>query len=863
MGTDVGEAESAAPLVDELDPRSLLADWANRSDEWVRRIVRLVLATGRELSAADIEATHQLFLEEKQLAPRETDREPEIAVEVGTSDREAPLSLVSISDVAGVNALMPGSSIEVNAGLTILFGENGTGKTGYARILKMAADSRTADEILPNVYADGPPTPISAKLVYRLGDNEIPQEWHGARGEAPFTRISVFDTPSVAFHVDSDLEYVYTPLALALFDHVNHGIAGVRNLIDEDIQALKGSPKAQLERFDREASVYPVIETLGAATDIDLLRKAATLPEDADERRQILQAAVAALQGNTIEQQISLQQRVQRVLAEARAYANAARAFNVDSYNTGLTARARLDGDYKQFRDELFTAADLPAEPDETWEAFVRSGQAYAEHLVAADAHDDAHCMYCRQPLGSDAVALLAKYGDYFADKIATDIASTDARVQELTHLVRQATLQETTVYVEENAERHDDPIMVVLRPLVSMADELQACIDERQPVQSEPLNQVPDLASALETLERAATEQLVGLREQSDNRATALTEKKADLRELEAGLELKRTWSTIEGHVENARRADKLGTLSRKISATLRQLTELSKTASNQLINQNFEARFEEECDALRAPKLRLQFVGKQGRAHRRKTLAQQCKPSQVLSEGEQKVLALADFLAEARLTGINAPIVFDDPVCSLDHRRIEEVADRVTNLAATSQVIVFTHDIFFATTLLARFESGDRCTYFQVTDETGMGVVTRASGPRWDTLGSLKAEINKTITAAEGESGETRSALVRTGYSLLRSWSEVFVERELLAEVTQRYQPNVRMTSLPKIKASALPTAIRTVVAVFADACRYTEAHSQPLASLSVAPTVQGLNDDWAKLQESQKAYRSADAD
>jgi hypothetical protein len=336
VSTEDGESESTAVVADELDPRSLLADWANHSDEWVRRVVRLVLATGRQLSAADIEAAHQLFLEEKQLAPREIDPEPEIAVEVGAADREAPLSLVSISDVTGVNALMPGSSIELNQGLTILFGENGTGKTGYARILKMAADSRTADDILPDVYADGPPASVSAKLAYRLGESEAPQEWHGARGEAPFTRIAVFDSPAVAAHVDSDLEYVYTPQALALFDHVNHGIAGVQALIDADIHNLKGSPKALLDRFDRKASVYPNIETLGAATDLDVLRKAATLPEGADERRQTLQAAVAALQGDTIAQQINLKQRVQRVLSEAHAYANAARAFHVDDYNTAL-----------------------------------------------------------------------------------------------------------------------------------------------------------------------------------------------------------------------------------------------------------------------------------------------------------------------------------------------------------------------------------------------------------------------------------------------------------------------------------------------------------------------------------------------
>ena len=65
------------------------------------------------------------------------------------------------------------------------------------------------------------------------------------------------------------------------------------------------------------------------------------------------------------------------------------------------------------------------------------------------------------------------------------------------------------------------------------------------------------------------------------------------------------------------------------------------------------------------------------------------------MLSEGEQKVLALADFLAESRMRGTKAPLVFDDPVTSLDYRRLDEVAARIQNLAETHQVVVLTHNI------------------------------------------------------------------------------------------------------------------------------------------------------------------------
>jgi hypothetical protein len=344
-------------------------------------------------------------------------------------------------------------------------------------------------------------------------------------------------------------------------------------------------------------------------------------------------------------------------------------------------------------------------------------------------------------------------------------------------------------------------------------------------------------------------------LDQQVKNRAKALVDKQAELLELKDAAELANSWAVIEAQVKAAKEADQLRTLKRPLPQLARGITELSKTASDQLINQSFDALFIEECEALRAPPLKVQFVGREGRAQRRKVLSGRHKPSKVLSEGEQKVLALADFLAEARLAGITAPVIFDDPVSSLDHRRVREVAERVVRLAEDNQVIVFTHDILFTTTLLALSEKSRRCTYFQITDEDGKGKVTRASHPRWDTLNGIKGKINSTIEAARNENGEARDALVRVGYGWIRSWCEVFTETELLQGVSQRYQPNIGMTKLEKINTEKLGDIIPKVTEVFEDACRFIDGHSQPLATLGVSPTLAGLEQHWAQLQDLKK--------
>ena len=95
-------------------------------------------------------------------------------------------------------------------------------------------------------------------------------------------------------------------------------------------------------------------------------------------------------------------------------------------------------------------------------------------------------------------------------------------------------------------------------------------------------------------------------LQVQVSNQADTLKAKQAELNELRAAVELGRSWAAIEAHVTNAKEAYRLTQLKSRFSSLSRGVTELSKEASDQLINQSFDHLFTEECDALRAPSLR-----------------------------------------------------------------------------------------------------------------------------------------------------------------------------------------------------------------------------------------------------------------
>lgn len=835
-------------------PRSQLANWANESDEWTRYLVEEVVSTSHPASDVVIERAYSLFRQEKAIEPRTLPETPKLSAESEVDEDAPQLSLNRLSEVKGVNALLESEVIEPNTGLTILYGENGTGKTGYSRIFKSLADSRTAVDILGNIDSDDD-LPKSATVDYTLGGKPESFKWSGERGVSPFHRMSIFDSPCVTTHVDQDLTYVYVPASLALFKHVSDAIQRVGNRVDSAISQLDAGSDTILSRFPKSSTVYPVIETLGASTDLVELKSKASNDPNIGEKIDSTRQAIAALKAGVVGSRINTKKRELKVLSQAASLIEAIEPIDSESYNQKVGAIEQLNGDYKVFRSELFAAADLPAEPDETWSKFILAGDVYRQHLESNSCHDSSKCMYCRQELSDSAAMLLNKYRTFLEGKILTEIKTANAEIKKTNNMFLRLDRTELTAYLSEFEFRDDKPqFFPTLLSVQSTID-----IGVKQTSAALPLAIDPDslkvLKDAANTSIESISKDIKDMEVQQGNRAKALLEKEAELVELEAAAELTKSWHTVEAQVKNAKESDKLKLLKKSFAKLTRSLTALSKSASDQLVNQNFDDLFIEECQALRAPELQVQFVGREGKSKRRKILRGNHKPSKVLSEGEQKVLALADFLAEARLANTTAPILFDDPVSSLDHRRTDEVATRIARLSEENQVILFTHDIFFTTTLLSLVGKSTNCAYYQITDDLGKGKVTRATGPRWDTLGGLKKKVEQSIRAAHQQEGEARDALVISGYNWLRSWCEVFAETELLKGVSKRYQPNVSIDALAQINCDKIGDIIPLVVKKYHDACRSIDAHSQPLATLGTRRTLKNLEDDWKELLDCKK--------
>lgn len=849
------------PAIPHLKPRNLLIDWATTKPEWVRYIVRKVISTKAPLSDTVVKDAYTFFLQENSFEERTLPEEKLLNKSDDNIKEDIPLIITSISDVVGVNAIITGSTIEPGTHLTILFGENGTGKTGYSRIFKTLAESRTADKNILGNIEQPQPVKASATIRYKLGENEEQvHKWQGEKGVSPFTRMAIFDSRAVKLHIDEDLEYVYTPEVLAFFNYIMTGIKAVQTAIKRAAEIQSDFSGDIASRFNKTSSIYPQIISLGEATDLDELKLMSVADENINKHIEEQRRKVTELDASTISIKIRELQRHSRALDQAYQAVNMVTALDVPIYERERQTLMQLEEDYSLLRNALFKEENLTVDPDDTWTSFIQAGDAYQKYLIAQSIHDTEHCPYCRQPLNSAARSLIEKYAEFLESKIASDITNHKMQLQTLTDPIVSIQLTEAKSLIEEYIDAEEKPSFYTgLNRSIEIVEDAASMFSESKDFKRELVRNAATCKTQLQDWLEENTQQLDELQNQNKNIVAALEKETQKLIEIEAAAELNRSWFQIEEYVNKSKRSKRLKEYSKQISSLLRSLTEVSKQANEQLINKNFDALFKEECKALRAPEVAVNYVGRQGYVKRQRKLPGNHSPSEVFSEGEQKVLAMADFLAEARLSEVTAPVIFDDPVSSLDHRRTREVAERIVSLSETNQVIVFTHDIFFAVTLLQIIERTNRtCSYFQISDEGGKGVVVRGSHPRWDSISKIKKRINSTIqNARSSETSDEQSALVQTGYSLIRTWCEVFTEMELLEGVTQRYQPNVSMTKLPKIKVDILPEAIKTVTRVFEDACRYIDGHSQPLPSLGIRPTITDLEDHWNELQAVRNRY------
>jgi energy-coupling factor transporter ATP-binding protein EcfA2 len=260
------------------------------------------------------------------------------------------------------------------------------------------------------------------------------------------------------------------------------------------------------------------------------------------------------------------------------------------------------------------------------------------------------------------------------------------------------------------------------------------------------------------------------------------------------------------------------------------RPLTDKEKELFQAVIAENYKKRLQEECAALDCNlPVELSTRGERGQTFRSLTIKGGHRPNEILSEGEQRAVALADFLTEVGLNPANAGIVLDDPVTSQDHQRKERIAARLVREAETRQVIVFTHDLVFLTMLAAAAEDSGTEMLTHWVERNGSGHPGQvslddcpATTPQYRTTNKAR----NTLRDAKAVAGSKRLELIQRGMGELRRTVEEIVPHYFLKQVVNRWSDRIIVTGLKNIDWN--DDLVSEIVDTFEQLSAYIEPHS-----------------------------------
>ena len=736
--------------------------------------------------------------------------------------------LCSIGPLGCVDRLADGQELKFALdGLTIIFGENGSGKSGYARAARRLCTSRVPITLQSNVFAEGE-APPTVMFKTKTGDAEpILHRWvEGSALPACCRQMSFLDTANAQAYIEEKSEILFLPPEVRCLTTLGqlYVLAAERCQAAADLlsAAHGGAFGGQFAPTTSAGSLVALLSTatpLAKLPSAEQLRAAATWDDTAAARLAEIRIQIAegpASQGRTL----------RRLGDAAKAVTNKVNTAIAALSQPQLDDDAELLGTLAQTRAgaEIFAAEQagrfpIAATGSNTWhQLFLIARQFAAEaELIPEDgafAVGDP-CMLCQRPLDEAASDRMNAFDAFVASEAATAVSAAQAAVDARIELLRALDLDTA------------DQILLALAEHCAREESLRIAVENAAQVSQELRVRRDRMIAYLEggtVVERMPeTGSIIQLSHMANDliaRANALAQVGGpDAAALTAELQL-RDRETLAGCIDQmvARRdglADRQRYLSCVAALGTRPISLLASSLRGELVTPELRRRIELEIAALGVDHVPLRFTeqSESGKSFFEMALANagKAKKAMVLSEGEQRALAIACFLADAHVSASKGAIIVDDPVTSLDHQRLRRVARRfVAEAAPGRQVIIFTHNLLFYQEILRACADRDPqvpalpCLIQQST--SGFGFVSINDQP-WiakkvrERQRALTAQLEAVPERLVPGSEEFR-VYAKQFYTDLRETWERAVEEVVLGGVVERFATDVKTQSLKLVE-------------------------------------------------------------
>ena len=792
--------------------------WSQDLHPWQQDAIRRLYAN-RTLSVQDLEDIYAIAkagvgIEDPQKRSAQKLQAAQVAA---PAVPQRLVQLAAIKNLLNVNALAPRQRLPISlSGLTVIFGENGAGKSGYSRALKQACRARSKSEpILPDARLPKDKTgPAQADFEALIDGAACDLNWtQGKEPPEALSEIAIFDSMCARAYVDNEGDFSYVPYGLDILEGLVKVCGYIKDGASREYAAhsVQGGAFAHIARPETE--VGKLLQALSANTSKDRVRQLAQLSEAELQRLATLNRSLA--EADPKEKAKALRNRASRLSGLASRIQTASDVVSdaktqelqklIDASNAAKQA-AELAA--KGFIEQ---PGLLPGTGGNAWKQLFEAARSFAAEShrdhVFPNLGTDASCPLCQNTLGDDGAKRLIDF-DAFVQRAAEKTAR-EARAAAMLPFdaIRGADLN---LRMEDSLADESPELNALCSAFQESLNARKASIlqaaaskiewDSIPAFTENPHQQLLDRKGMLEqeadalekTMDQAARAAMVKEQTELDGR--------------------QRLFGVLDAVLEGI---DRLG-MQQKLKSCIDQtgttgISRKSTDLSKEMATQEVADALNRELKALDVDELHVVMKSSSPGGKTQYKLELQLpgggSPSDILSEGEQRAISIASFLAELSLSKSRGGIVFDDPVSSLDHKRRWKVAQRLAHEALTRQVIVFTHDVAFMSVLQRVAEDAGSLQLTQCIRRSPAGYGTHTPRLPFDTLkttkriGELRVQSDVAAQAHMNGDEETSNRLVKDGYFHLRMAWERAVEEVLLNGAISRFEVGISTKPLQSV--------------------------------------------------------------
>lgn len=724
------------------------------------------------------------------------------------------LRLCSISDVEGVNALAPKKPLEFGkSNITIVYGNNGSGKSGYVRLLKHVCGARETGILHRNVYKPGSAVQ-KACISFELDGSLKTHTWLGQGICDDLNSVDIFDTSFGKVFVSSEDEVSYEPPVLSFFSSLILACEKVASALDAEAnryQSKKPNIPAD-KKVTPEGFWYEAISAKTTTQDID---KHCTFSRVDETEMQTLQQRLAEqAPAEKAKQMRKQKQYLDTLVQEAKKYLQ---QLSDENYRRIIAAKKKSilkKTAADTAAEKVFSGSGLEGIGSEIWKELWEAARKYSESAAYTEAEypnvsDGSRCVLCHQPLTQETKDRLISFEGFVKgemQKAASDAAKEyETASQTIEALPTSDTLKARIDAAGISQDEVASQVMDFFAQLQARKDLLPG-IDSEEAIPDPLLSPkwiegaTAQSKSCGELAEKYDEDAKSDNRDEIEKKLSSLLARKW-LSENRAAIDEEVARLKILNQIQEARKSTNTIALSKKKG-------ELSEA----LITDSFVQRFNSELKALGASQVKVELVKtrvEKGRVLHKLQLrgASQNTITDVLSEGENRIVSIAAFLADVTGKSNQAPFIFDDPISSLDQSYEEAVVQRLIDLSQDKQVIIFTHRL----SLLGVVNHFVRKKAINIdvisirSVDWGTGEPAPIPLSKSDIKSALKTLMNQRYQDAKkaNENGEFEHAeiLLKAMCSDFRTLVERSIENDLLCGVVQRFQRSVDTLKLKEL--------------------------------------------------------------